>query len=191
MGYLDNSSVTIDAILTIAGREALANGNFNITKFALGDDEIDYRLWNTNHPLGSSYYGVIIENMPILEAIPDDNSALRSKLISLPKGATKIPAISIGANTSFTLKIANSSVTLNPKTDNVVSPEGYTIYSSTRTLININGQKPNINGISGNSFVISANLNVVPVGTTRSTTVTIVDNMSGATLSASITVTNS
>mgnify|MGYP000240607596 CR=1 FL=1 len=190
MGYLDNSSVTIDAILTIAGREALAKGNFNITKFALGDDEVDYRLWNTNHPLGSSYYGIIIENMPILEAIPDDNSALRSKLISLKKGATKIPAISIGASTSFTLKIANSSVTLSPKTDNIVSPEAYTIYTTTKTLININGAKPTVDGIQGNTFVISANLNTVPSGTTKSTTITIVDNMSGATLSASIIVTN-
>ena len=59
MGYLDNSSVTIDAILTVKGRELLAQGanNFKITQFALGDDEIDYTLWNSDHPLGTAYYG--------------------------------------------------------------------------------------------------------------------------------------
>ncbi len=43
-----------------------------ITQFALGDDEIDYSLWNPDHPLGTDYYGTIIENMPITEAIPDE-----------------------------------------------------------------------------------------------------------------------
>ena len=46
MGYLDNTSITVDAILTNKGRELLAQGgtSFNITQFALGDDEIDYTL---------------------------------------------------------------------------------------------------------------------------------------------------
>ena len=62
MGYLDNSSITVDAILTKKGRELLSKGrnSFNITQFALADDEIDYNLWNPAHPLGSSYYGIII-----------------------------------------------------------------------------------------------------------------------------------
>ena len=34
MGYLDNSVVTVDAILTNKGRQLLAQGNFNITQFA-------------------------------------------------------------------------------------------------------------------------------------------------------------
>ncbi len=56
MGYLDNSSVTVDAILTLKGRELLAKGGnaFNITQFAVGDDEIDYSLWNPDHPLGQA-----------------------------------------------------------------------------------------------------------------------------------------
>ena len=65
MGYLDNSSVIVDAILTKKGRELLAKGNnqFNITKFALADDEIDYSLYNPAHPLGTDYYGIAIENL--------------------------------------------------------------------------------------------------------------------------------
>ena len=83
MGYLNNSSVTVDAILTIKGRELLARGagEFNITQFALGDDEVDYSLWNSDHPLGTAYYGAIIEGMPIIEAIPDETQALKYKLI--------------------------------------------------------------------------------------------------------------
>jgi hypothetical protein len=46
MGFLNNASVTVDAILTKKGRELLARGNneFKITKFALSDDDIDYTL---------------------------------------------------------------------------------------------------------------------------------------------------
>jgi hypothetical protein len=65
-----------------------------ITQFALGDDEIDYELWNPAHPLGSDYYGVIIENMPILEAIPDETQALKYKLVSLDnRNTTTIPYV--------------------------------------------------------------------------------------------------
>ena len=97
MGYLDNTSVTVDAILTKKGREYLASarGNFKITQFALGDDEVDYTLWNTAHSLGSDYYGEIIENMPVLEAITDENFALRYKLLTLPKNSTSVPIFSV------------------------------------------------------------------------------------------------
>ena len=69
MGFLNNTSITVDAVLTKKGRELLARGQdeFKITKFALADDEVDYRLWDTAHPNGSGYYGAVIENMPILE----------------------------------------------------------------------------------------------------------------------------
>ena len=65
MGYLNNQVVTVDAILTKKGRELLAkgDGSFNITQFALSDDEVDYTLYNPNHPSGSAYYGEAIENM--------------------------------------------------------------------------------------------------------------------------------
>ena len=104
MGYLDNSSVTVDAILTLKGRELLAQGGnaFNITQFAVGDDEIDYSLWNPDHPLGTDYYGIVIENMPITEAIPDETQALKYKLITLPKQTTNIPVITVG-NTNIVL----------------------------------------------------------------------------------------
>lgn len=86
MGYLDNNTVTVDAILTKKGREILAKGGqLSITKFALSDDEIDYTLWNPKHPLGSNYYGIVIENMPLVEAVPDESQHMRSKLITITK----------------------------------------------------------------------------------------------------------
>jgi hypothetical protein len=116
MGYLDNSSVIVDAILTKKGRELLAKGNnqFNITKFALADDEVDYSLYNPAHPLGTDYYGIAIENLPMLEASPDETTTMRYKLVTLPKGTPRIPQITIpgGAITLNGLKISISQFNL-------------------------------------------------------------------------------
>ena len=98
MGYLNNSTITVDAILTKKGRELLARGRdeFKITQFALSDDEIDYDLYNTEHPLGTAYYGAAIENMPIIEAIPDETQMMKYKLVTLPKGTARIPVVDAG-----------------------------------------------------------------------------------------------
>jgi hypothetical protein len=97
MGYLDNTSITVDAILTKKGRQKLASGqSLNITKFALGDDEIDYTLYEPAHPKGSAFYDSAIKAIPILEASPDETQALRFKLVTLPKGTTQIPIVSLG-----------------------------------------------------------------------------------------------
>jgi len=80
MAYLDNTVITVDAVLTKLGRERLSQGLFDIKKWAVSDDEVDYSLYNTAHPLGSDYYANIIESMPVLEAIPDETQALRYKL---------------------------------------------------------------------------------------------------------------
>lgn len=101
MGYLNNTEITVDAILTKKGRELLAKGqaNFAPTHFALADDEIDYSLFNPDHPLGSEYYGAIIENMPITEAVPDETQNMRFKLVTLPKKTTRIPKVTVQNNT--------------------------------------------------------------------------------------------
>jgi len=98
MGYLNNSTITVDAILTKKGRELLARGRdeFKITQFALSDEEIDYDLYNTEHPLGTAYYGAAIENMPIIEAIPDETQMMKYKLVTLPKGTARIPVVDAG-----------------------------------------------------------------------------------------------
>jgi len=72
----------LDAVLTDLGRKRLAEGNFQITKFALGDDEIDYGLYNKNHPSGSAYYDLEILQSPVLEAFTNNMSSMKSRLIS-------------------------------------------------------------------------------------------------------------
>ena len=101
MGYLNNSSITVDAILTKKGRELLARGRdeFKITQFALADDEIDYDLYNSDHPLGTAYYGAAIENMPIVEALPDETQMMKYKLVTLPKGTARIPVVRVAQST--------------------------------------------------------------------------------------------
>ena len=118
MGYLNNSTITVDAILTKKGRELLARGRdeFKITQFALADDEIDYDLYNPDHPLGTAYYGAAIENMPIVEALADETQMLKYKLVTLPKGTARIPVVSVGQGT-IELN-SNESITITPQTVN-------------------------------------------------------------------------
>lgn len=121
MGYLDNTTVTIDAILTKKGRELLAKGRsqFNITKFALADDEVDYDLWNPSHPKGIDYFGTVIENMPITEAVPDETQSLKYKLITMDRGQISIPYLTIanvGTDGGFTINNLNVTQVITPAT---------------------------------------------------------------------------
>jgi hypothetical protein len=122
MGYLDNTSITVDAILTKKGRQKLASGqSLNISKFALGDDEIDYTLYEPAHPKGSAYYDSAIKAIPILEASPDETQVLRYKLVTLPKGTTQIPVVALGIS-SIGVNQDEGQVALSPTT----SPQGNT-----------------------------------------------------------------
>tara|TARA_R110002074_G_scaffold156126_1_gene312251 strand:- start:1760 stop:2485 length:726 start_codon:yes stop_codon:yes gene_type:complete len=97
MGYLDNSSITVDAVLTKKGREILKNGgDLNITSFTLSDTGVDYSLWNPTHPSGSAFYGKAIENLPMLEASVHAEYNLRNRLISLNQNTVAVPAITLG-----------------------------------------------------------------------------------------------
>jgi len=98
MAYLNNKTQIVDAVLTNKGRELLATGQFNVTKFALADDEIDYSLYDSSHPLGSAFYGTAIENLPVTEAVPDETLLLRYKLVTLPANTKKIPKIVLGTS---------------------------------------------------------------------------------------------
>tara|TARA_B100000700_G_C15055436_1_gene862566 strand:+ start:2604 stop:3326 length:723 start_codon:yes stop_codon:yes gene_type:complete len=96
MGYLDGSSVTVDAVLTKKGREILSDpskGSLNITSFTCSDDGVDYTLWNPDHPSGSAYYGEAIENLPMLEASVHAEYSLRNRLLTLSQNAIALPAL--------------------------------------------------------------------------------------------------
>jgi len=118
MAILNPTIVTVDAILTTKGRELLArnDGSFQITQFALADDEIDYTLYNPNQPSGSAFYGEAIEAMPIIQAFPEDTQMMRYTLTTLPRGTSRLPVVSLGYNT-ITLK-QGASLTITPQTLN-------------------------------------------------------------------------
>ena len=137
MGYLDNSSIIVDAILTKKGRELLSrqDGSFRITQFALADDEIDYKLYNENHPDGSAFYGQAIENLPLIEAIPNENNTMISKLTTLPRGTTKIPVLSLQSNNITVGRSANFTITPNTLNFDTTIESGYIFTIADRRLI--------------------------------------------------------
>ena len=134
MAYLDNTEITVDAILTKKGRQKLASGQaLNITKFALGDDEIDYTLYEPAHPKGSAYYDSAIRAIPVTEATPDETQVLRYKLVTLPKGTTQIPLVRLGIP-SIGVSQLEGSVSMTPTT----SPSGNTNAGYTMVLADQN-----------------------------------------------------
>lgn len=205
MAYIDNTTVTLNAILTKKGRELLAsNGSLNITSFALADDEIDYGLYQPNHPKGSQFFDIAIRNTPILEPLSDETQVMKYKLVTLASGVTNIPVISLG-QTSIT-------VPQNYKGQSVIQPTtnpsynttlGYTAVLSNKNVGTITGQ-----GLSSTSqatvptFLGDVTSNIAQVATgltftftpnvsllqTTSTRLTIIGNESGGSISIPVTV---
>ena len=84
MALLDNSGdIILDAVLTDTGRKRMAKGEFQIVKFALGDDEVNYQLYNKDHPSGSAFYDLEIMQTPLLEAVTNNTSTMHSKLMTI------------------------------------------------------------------------------------------------------------
>ena len=84
MAFLDNSGdIILDAVLTDAGRQRMARGEFRIVKFAFGDEEINYKLFNANHPSGSAFSDLQIMQTPVLEAFTNNTSLMKTKLLSI------------------------------------------------------------------------------------------------------------
>ena len=137
MGFLNNTTVTVDAILTKKGRELLAQGTeaFNITKFALSDDEVDYGLWDVTHPNGSDYYGKAIENMPLLEAFTDESQVMRYKLVTLPKTTSNMPQLSLNIS-SITFEAQGGTPSGIPEAPTPIIPESANDSSFTFILHN-------------------------------------------------------
>lgn len=150
MGYLSNTQLTVDAILTKKGREKLAAGQgLNITQFALADDEIDYALYQPAHPLGSAYYDSAIKSMPILEANPDETQVMKFKLVTLPKNTVRIPIVEFGVPT-ISVNQKSGEVALSPTTSPAGNRTlGYTIVLSNKLAGDIVGE-----GVTSNTGTI-------------------------------------
>ena len=124
MGFLDNSSITVDAILTKRGREILAaGGDLNITKFALSDEEVDYTLWDVTHPNGTDSYGAVIENMSLLEATPN-RTDFRSFLIDTAQAGQ---TLTVGGNSHYSAVSVGTEITITPGTSDITETYTFTI----------------------------------------------------------------
>ena len=126
MAILNPTTITVDAILTTKGRELLArnDGSFRITQFSLADDEIDYTLYNPTHPSGSAFYGEAIEYTPVLEAFPNDSQIMRYKLVTLPRGTSKLPVLNLGT----------TAISLPQGGDTLISPQTMNYLGATSTF---------------------------------------------------------
>jgi hypothetical protein len=199
MGYLNNQVVTVDAILTTKGRELLAknDGTFRITQFALADDEIDYTLYNPTHPSGSAYYGQAIENMPLLEAFPQETQIMKYKLATLPRGTAKLPVLDLGYAAISLQQGASLSIT--PQTLNYLGnaqayeTSGYAAtISDVRLMSTFNGVGINTTAaLSANSTTtLGTNVSTTVIGTQINLRATTVNTLFGSNtqLSATLTV---
>ena len=198
MGYLNNAVVTVDAILTKKGRELLArgDGSFNITQFALSDDEIDYTLYNPSHPSGSAFYGEAIENMPLLEAFPDENQIMKYKLATLPRGTSKLPILQAGYS-AIVLK-QGASLAITPQTLNYLGATstfetgGYTAQiADTRVLSNFTGVGINTEEAErlNSTTTVGTNVSKTVIGTSINLTGTTVNTLFGTRTQLQTTIT--
>ena len=199
MGYLNNAVITVDAILTTKGRELLArnDGTFRITQFALADDEIDYTLYNPNHPSGSAFYGEAIQNMPLLEAFPQETQIMKYKLVTLPRGTAKLPVLDLGYSAIVIKQGAQLAITpqtLNYFGGNTFESSGYTAtISDVRLMSTFEGvgiNTPSAQALNSTT-TLGTNVSKTVVGTTINLRATTVNTLFGSNnqLYATLTVT--
>ena len=204
--YTNNETVTVDAVLTKKGRELLAaQGGLNITSFAISDDEIDYRLYQPNHPKGSAYYDLAIRNTPVFEAFTDETQVLKYKLVTLPAGVTSIPVISLGQSSINVDKDYKGEVVVVPSTNPTYNATlGYTAILANKNVGTIIGEQLQsattatiptfIGDVSSTTAQVSLGLRFrfVPNASltqTTTTRLTVVGNESGGSISIPVTVT--
>jgi len=129
MGFLDNTTITVDAILTKTGRKRLSQGTFNISRFALSDEEVDYNLYDVTHPNGTDSYGTVIENMNLMEAIPG-RTGFMSYLVNESVAGAQL----ILESKNITNIDANAIVSINPETTGFPA-ENYKFEISNKNIV--------------------------------------------------------
>jgi hypothetical protein len=208
MAYLDNTTITVTATLTKKGRELLAkNGTLNISSFALADDEIDYNLYQSNHPLGSAYYDIALRNTPVFEPFSDESQVMKYKLVTLPAGVTAIPVISVAQSSIDVPRTYTSDIIISPSTNPTYNTSmGYTailgnknigtlIVTQVNSLNSVSSTIPSFAGdavTESSQVVIGLQFKFVPNSTlsvTTTSTITIVGNESGGSITIPVKVT--
>lgn len=208
MAYIDNQTITVDAVLTQKGRQLLAqNGNLNITSFALADDEIDYTLYQPNHPNGSAYYDIALRNTPVFEPLTDETQTMKYKLVTLNQGVTSIPVITIAQDKILVTKDYTGDIIISPSTNPAYNLQaGYTavlgnknvgllIVQQTNAVNSVSNTVPTFAGdinIASAQVVVGNTFRFVPnsgLNKTTTTNLTIIGNESGGSTSIEVTVT--
>ena len=159
MGYLNNDTIIVDAILTKRGRHLLSLGQgLNISKFALSDDGIDYELFNPDHPSGSAKFSSAITSIPQLEATPSNFTTMNYKLSTLDRNVKYLPYIELNNQISeinFGREDQGKSQDLIPKTYNFSQgTENYEFFISNTSILSVSGGT--FKDMSGNIGVASA-----------------------------------
>lgn len=208
MAYIDNQTITVDAVLTRKGRELLAKtGNLNITSFSLADDEIDYTLYDPNHPNGSAFYDIALRNTPVFEPLTDETQLMKYKLVTLNQGVTSIPVISIAQDKILITRDYTGDIIISPSTNPAYNLQaGYTAILGNKNVGTLIVQQTNsINSVSNTIPTFAGDINTtsaqvvvgntfrfVPnssLGKTTTTNLTIIGNESGGSISIEVTVT--
>ena len=199
MAILNPTTITVDAILTTKGRELLSrnDGSFQITQFSLADDEIDYTLYNPTHPSGSAFYGEAIEAMPVIEAFPNESQIMRYKLVTLPRGTSRLPVVNLGYS-SIILK-QGASLTITPQTLNYLGAtstfeaNGYIATVADSRLVSAfqgTGITTTTTGMTDLNTTTGTVLSLSQIGTSFTITGTTINTLFGSTLtSLSTTIT--
>ena len=205
MAYINNETITVDAVLTKKGRELLAaKGGLNITSYALADDEIDYTLYQPNHPQGSAYYDLAIRNTPVFEAFTDETQVLKYKLVTLPSGQTSIPVISLGQSSIYVEKDYRGEIVIVPSTNPTYNTTlGYTAILANKSVGTIIGEQLQtattatiptfIGDVSSTTAQVALGIRFrfvpnVSLTTTTETTLTVIGNESGGSISIPVQV---
>ena len=169
MGFLDNSSITVDAILTKRGREILSQGgDLNIVKFALSDEEVDYTLYDVTHPNGTDSYGAVIENMSLLEATPARTN-FRSFLVNQSLAGAQVNVDSLNYSNVDT----NSNISINPVTIGAPA-EQYTFTIENTNVVKFSNSPNSVTLTADSSTLVAQS-----ISTAATTTVTIIGTTSG------------
>jgi len=200
MGYLNNQVITVDAILTKKGRQLLAqnDGSFRITQFALADDEIDYTQYNPSNTSGSAFYGEAIQNMPLLEAFPDESQIMKYKIATLPRGTAVLPVLDLGFP-SISLK-QGASIAITPQTLNYLGnatafeTSGYTAtIADVRTMSTFNGVGVQSTAAQDqnttSTTTLGTNVSATVIGTQINLTATTVNTLFGGSTQLFTTIT--
>ena len=192
MGLVDNSSITVDAILTSKGRELFnRGGDVNVTKFALSDEEIDYTLFDNKHSAGTKSFGLLLENTALLEATPNRtrfnsylvDSSIGGSIILIemedyPRASSTvvhgIVPTTIGtpdeAVEAYTFTVQNTSIVKFYRVYDHVTDPWVVVNDNTKSVVGRGLQwKP------------------MPINTLATTTITVKGNVSGITKTVTIT----